>query len=326
MTTSRTLLAGLLLAGLGFQAPSPQDEYKTKLAALSRSTAAKHYSIADYLAGAQMHLWAREQLYKTIEFDPDHEGARKKLGYKKGDDGWESDPAAKQEFGNKKKGEDADRVRKQYVDRLDSAGRDLSRQWGDLALFCKKSSMAAESSAAFMKALEYDPANATARKELGYEKDAKGVWMSKTERELRKQMKDGISKAPQGGASAAESDVEKGISVKTKKRESDHFFIEAPHLKDEQLGCLIQHAEHTYAMFHKVFAQTDLFGGRKLGFVALKDKAQHTAYVNAFYKADAAHMKLALDARGTGGFPRCEIYQETSPDSLLQDWVIHSSV
>ena len=25
----------------------------------------------------------------------------------------------------------------------------------------------------------YDPANATARKELGYEKDSKGVWMSK---------------------------------------------------------------------------------------------------------------------------------------------------
>src|SRR6185436_18207355 len=89
MTTFRTLLAALLLAGLlpGFQSPPPQDEYKTKLVTLSKSTAAKHYAVADYLAGAQMFLWAREQLYKTIEFDPDHEGARKRLGYKKGDDG-----------------------------------------------------------------------------------------------------------------------------------------------------------------------------------------------------------------------------------------------
>ena len=180
MKTTWAILLGLSLALQG----TPQDEYKTKLVSLNKATAGKHYSIGDYLAGAQMFIWAREQFYKTIEFDPDHEGARKKLGYKKNDDGqWESDANAKQDFGNKKKGEDAERIRKQYVERLDAAGRDLSRQWGDLALFCKKNMLAAEASAAFTKALEYDPANATARKELGYEKDAKGVWMSKFERE-----------------------------------------------------------------------------------------------------------------------------------------------
>src|SRR6185295_5405710 len=66
--------------------------------------------------------------------------------------------------------------------------------------------------------------------------------------------------------------------------------------------------------------------GQKLGFVALKDKAQHTLYVNAFYKSpDAARIKMALDARATGGFPRAEIYQETAGDNLLQDWVIHTT-
>src|SRR5215813_5483068 len=134
MNKTWTLSLVALVAGLvpGFQA-GPQDEYKTKLSALSKSTASKHYSISEYLGGASMFIWAREQLYKTIEFDPDHEGARKKLGYKKNDLGeWESDPTAKQEFGNKKKGEDAERIRKQYIERLDAAGRDLSRQWGDL--------------------------------------------------------------------------------------------------------------------------------------------------------------------------------------------------
>ena len=124
----------LLLAALAVQG-SPQDEYKSKLLALNKTTAAKHFSLADYLGSAQMYLWAREQLYKTIEFDPDHEGARKKLGYKKNDDGkWESDPNAKQEFGNKKKAEEAEKIRKQYGDRLDSAGKDLSRQWAELGL------------------------------------------------------------------------------------------------------------------------------------------------------------------------------------------------
>ncbi|MBI3856100.1 MAG: hypothetical protein HY293_10470, partial [Planctomycetes bacterium] len=59
MKTTRTLLLALGLAGLlpGFQG-SPQDEYKTKLTALNKSTAGKHYSIADYLASASMFIWA----------------------------------------------------------------------------------------------------------------------------------------------------------------------------------------------------------------------------------------------------------------------------
>src|SRR5262245_17255070 len=96
---------------------APEEEDKTKLATIMRNSAAKHYGVAEFLATSQMHLWAREQYYKTIEFDPDHEGARKKLGFKKTEDGkWENDAAAKQEFGNRKKGEDADRLRKSYAD------------------------------------------------------------------------------------------------------------------------------------------------------------------------------------------------------------------
>src|SRR5258706_6962988 len=234
-----------------------------------------------------------------------------------------SDPAAKQKFGKKKKGGDLERTRKQYGERLDSACRDMSRQWGDLALFCKKNAMAAESAGAFMKALEYDPANATARKELGYEKDAKGVWMSKAERELRKEMKDGIPKAPDGKSTTGETQGEKAVGIKTKKRESDHFIAEGPHLNEAQLGLILQHAEHTYAMFHKLFGQQELFGGQKMDLLILKDKAQHDRWVDAVFKGSAAEMKLYHECRGSGGFPLIEIYQETAPDALLYDWTIH---
>jgi hypothetical protein len=317
----------LLVAALALQG-TPQDEYKTKLLALNKSTAAKHYAIAEYLSGAQMFLWAREQLYKTIEFDPDHEGARKKLGYKKNDDGqWESDANAKQEFGNKKKAEDADKIRKQYGDRLDSAGKDLSRQWADLGFFCKKNMLAAEMAESFTKALEYDPANASARKELGYEKDAKGVWMSKVERELRREMKDGIAKAPGGQAGTATPEAEAIVGSKLKCRESEHYVIESPHLNDAQMGLVLQNAEHAYAMFHKLFSQEDLFKGQKYYFVILKDKAQHQKWVDATYKTDnEALKKLARDeAVATGGYPRHEVFQETRPDAFLQDDVIHST-
>ena len=190
---------GAVLALFLLAQGAPDEEYKTKLSTLSKNAAAKHYQIGDYLSSSQMHLWAREQFYKAMENDPDHAGARKKLGFKQGEDGkWESDPAIKQEFANKKKDADAEKVRKAYSDKLELAGKDLGRQWADLALWCRRSKLDKEGEEAFRKALEYDPANATARKELGYEKTQKGAWISKFERELRKEMRDGIAKAPQG--------------------------------------------------------------------------------------------------------------------------------
>src|SRR5439155_21260848 len=60
---------------------NPEELYKAKLATLSKSCAGKHYSIGEFLTTSQMHLWAREQYNKTIQFDPEHEGARRKLGF-----------------------------------------------------------------------------------------------------------------------------------------------------------------------------------------------------------------------------------------------------
>jgi hypothetical protein len=318
----RYLLATLLLAQ-----GAPSEEYQEKLRKISRNAAAKHYSIAQYLGTSQMHLWAREQLNKVVELDPDHADARKRLGYAKGEDGqWVSDPAIKQEFGNRKKGADADRVAKSMQERLEQAGKDLSRQWGDLAFWCKKEKLEAETESAFRKALEYDPLNSSARKELGYEKDAKGVWISKFERELRKEMRDGIAKAPAGAASAGVSEVAKAMGQAHKRRESEHFAAESPHLAEAQLGGLLQHAEHVYAVFHKLFGQENLFGGQKKVFVALKDKAQHERYVSLFYRgASPAHVELARKSRALGGWPVAELYQDTAPELMLHDWVIHST-
>ncbi len=305
---------------------APQDEYKDRLTKISRNSAAKHYQIGDYLTTAQMHQWAREQYYKTIEFEPDHEGARKRLGYKKGDSGWESDASIQQQFANKKKDAEAEKARKSFQERMDSAGRDLSRQWVDLAAWCKAQKLQAEAEGAYKKALEYDPAHAGARKELGFEKDAKGgAWLSKSERELRKEMRDGIGKAPQGAAASSESAVEKALSVKTKKREGGHFMVESPHLTDPQLTGLLQHAEHAYAMFHKIFGATDLFGDRKMVQLVLNTKAQHEAYVDAFHKGDAAHKELSKKSQGSSGFPLCEQVQENRPLPSVEDMVVHTT-
>jgi tetratricopeptide (TPR) repeat protein len=318
------------LAGLALLVQaSPAEEYKAKLEKLLKNTASKHYAVGDYLSTSQMHTWARSEFKRVLELDPEHEGARKRMGYKKSEEGkWEDDPSAKQDFGNKKKGEDAAKVQKSWNDRLDQAGKDLSRQWSDLALWCKKNTMEKESADAFRKALEYDPANATARKELGYEKMGKsGVWISKFERELRKEMKEGIAKAPQGSVLTAETETEKGLGIRMKKREGPHIVIESPHLSDPDMISLVQHCEHAYAMYHKIFGQEDLFGGRKMTHVILKDKSQHERYVDVFRKGgSAAEVELSKKSTGSMGFPRSEQYQDTRPIEGVQDMAVHSTV
>ncbi len=301
-------------------------EYKERLAKIARNSAAKHYSIGQYLATSQMHQWAREQFYKVIELDPDHAGARKRLGYKKAEDGsWEGDPSIKQEFSNKKLGDDAERIRKSYNERLESAGKDIGRQWADLGNWCKKNRMDAEAADAFKKALEYDPNLAAVRKELGFERNPRGGWMSRFERELRKEMKDGISGAPSGEPTDVVTEAEQALGQKHRKRISEHFIIESPHLSDEQLKALIQHAEHAYAVYHKIFNRTDGFGGGRMNFVALRDRSQHERYVDAFETRGKAHKDLAKKSHGQMGFPRCEGFQDALSEPGLQDWVVHST-
>jgi hypothetical protein len=312
----------VLVAFLGFQS-SAQEEYKAKREKIAKTTASKHFAIGDYLSTAQQHFWARDQYRKAIDFDPDHEGARKKLGYKKTDQGWEDDLDAKQDFKNKAKKADEARILKSYNERLDSAGKDIARLWNELASWCKQNKLEAEMIDAYRRVIEYDPGSATARKELGYEKDAKGVWISKAERELRKEMRDGLVKAPQGAVSGAQTEVERALSLKERKRESGHFLIESPSLSDQDLSILIQHAEHAYAMYHKIFDQTELFQSNKMDAVILKDKDQHLAYVEAFDKGSPAQKALARKSHGLFGFPRSECFQDGPTLPPLEDWVVH---
>jgi len=58
----KTMVAFILTAGAAAALQgTPAEEYKTKLASLNKATAAKHYAIGEYLAGASMFLWARDQ-------------------------------------------------------------------------------------------------------------------------------------------------------------------------------------------------------------------------------------------------------------------------
>jgi hypothetical protein len=139
-------------------------------------------------------------------------------------------------------------------------------------------------------------------------------------------MKEGLAKAPQGAPYSADTEVEQKLGLKHLKRESAHFLVESPHLKESELAGLIQHAEHAYAMYHKILGQDDLFGGQKMRHVVLKDKAQHDRFVDLFRKGSPAQIDLAKKSKGGIGFPLSEHYQDTQPLPGVEDWVVHSMV
>lgn len=309
-------LLGLLAQG------DVQEEYRGKLAKVCKTASLRHYSVGDFLSGTRMYRWAREQFFRTLEYDPDHTGARRKLGYKKGEDGWEIDPSVKLEINNLKKGEDADRVRKLYNNQLESLGKDLSRSFAELGQWCRKNGLEAESAAAHKKTLEYNPSHSGARKELEFEKDVRGGWVSKWERELRREMREGLEKAPQGEPSEEETEVEEALEQSHKKMQSGHFLIESPHLTREQHRSLVQHAEHAYEMYRKLLDLPDIFEERRMTFTILQDKAQHVKYVDAFVEAEGALKDLARKSRGQIGFPRSETYAAAG-DAWLGDYVVH---
>src|SRR5689334_4469645 len=154
------------IVGQAGQEPTkpPADEYKEKLENVKKNLAEEHVKIGEYLNGVSMHRWARDEFRKAIGFIPDHAEARKKLGYKSKEGEWEPDPDAALETENKKKNEEAAKIKSEYDKRIQKLGQTVARMWADIGNFCEKNKMKAEAEAAFRLAIEYDPTNGESRK------------------------------------------------------------------------------------------------------------------------------------------------------------------
>ena len=325
MVRSIVLLGILTAFGQSAQDPPakpPAEEYQDRLARIKLTLADEHHKVGEYLNGVSMHRWARDEYRKAIGFNPDHAEARKKLGYTQKDGEWEPDPSIAMETENKKKGDEAGKLKQEYDKKIEKLGKTLARQWSDLGSFCEKNKLKAESEAAYKKALEYDPTNNESRKKLGYVRQGKGgPWLSKFETDFRKKLKEGAGKYPDGSPVKEESQVEQDLGWKLDKRQSPHFVIEAPAKGQDWLKDQNRHGEFVYAMFHKYFDLKEDLWQQPMNVIVVRGRDEHESYIGKYHQGDAASRDHAKKSGGFGGFPRQEMILDKRED--IKDFLTH---
>ncbi|MBI2932641.1 MAG: hypothetical protein HYY16_13415 [Planctomycetes bacterium] len=325
VTLAMAALAGSwVLAQEPVSGKPPEEEYLERLAKIQQSTADEHAAVGNYLTSAEMHDWARVEYKNATDLVPAHEKANKGLGFTVWNEEthtWEPDLSKTPTTGNKKKGEQADKIWLEYQKKLEQLGRNIGKKYWELGSWCQRQFKDDTERArkAFEKAVEYDPTNKESRLKLGYKEQKGGGWLSEKELKIRKEMREGIAKAPKGQPDNAPTDVETKLGLKCRKQAGEDVLIESPHLDQKTLEILIQHSQHAYKMFHEVLKQNKLFGQRQT-LTILKDKSQHEKFVDVFgTNWPAEEKRLAKDCIGCGN----ERFQADRTQAELEDWVIH---
>lgn len=102
---------------------SERQEYEQKKADLDESDAEGNYKLGIWCKEKGLEKEAEAQFEKTIELNPDHEGARKELGYQKHGDEWLTEDEVMEKKGNRKwqgqwvSAEEYDRLLKEKISR-----------------------------------------------------------------------------------------------------------------------------------------------------------------------------------------------------------------
>ncbi len=315
-----------LIAAFLCQDPDPAAEYATRIKGAPALAAKKLVQAGDFLAEKGLHGTAREQFVRAAQADPNSDEAHKRLGEKRGEEGgWEVDLELSRKIktvNEPKKDDDLLKIRVDFLKRLAEAEKAIGAEWTAIGNLAEKAGMKAEAEAAWRRAIEFAPGHEAARKKLGYEKREER-WVLPAERQSRDSLERDVAKAPGGAEDAGKSEAGEKTGIKLLRRSSDHFLLESSYLDAKGLTDLVQRSEHTYAAFHRIFAQTDLWKGAKYNLVIVKDKPEHEKFVDAFHAGSKEQKDFSKKQTGWGNFPLRDATCGERPAISAQDFCIH---
>lgn len=300
----------------------PKTEYPKRAAELRKKAAKGVYEAATFAFDKKCFMLANQQFEKVIALDPDHEGARKKLGHKKQDGKWAKDPSAKVKGVNDAPSDVVDQVKDAVEKKLSDLGKKSGGEFVTLAEWCEKNGLADEAKAHYTEALDYDPNSEKARKALGFTKQG-GHWVAGGDKKAKESVAETLKKAPEGTEVKETSDVEQKTSLKLNKRKSEHFFLQG-HFPQETVKYHVRLAETTYTQFLQVFDLPEERLSGEYVIVHLATQADHEKYIDVFGDGTAEYKRFLKKCSGYIQPGECENWQN-GDDQSEADATVHDA-
>ncbi len=298
--------------------------YEDRARKILKSAGDKVWETAKTAKGWGLHQMAFEQAERTIEFDPDHKDAREHLGYVRKADKWVLDPdaASKVPKQNQKSEKESDESLQKKIDKwkdesLAKADVFVAAKYAELGDECAAKGYPEQAVKGWEASLRLDKDNAKARKGLGYKRLGK-VWLTDKQDKARQD-------AAKPEVVTEETQWDDFFGSKLNKVQSTHFRFEG-HFPVEELKGYIQAAETTYCYYLADFEMDptqDVFGGRRMETLLLKDEAQWNKYIDAFGGDDK---EFTRKMSGTGGGLNRVVAAKDAKSSVTSrtDMIVHN--
>lgn len=299
MRSHRLTLAALALGaatlGATFVVPTPTDDvvladsgeeglrfFDNQFDGLKKSVAKKLWDVARDASKSNFHQFARETATRTLDFDPDHKGAREMLEFEKKGKRWvlDEEARAKAQLMNTKNSKESqasyDKRVEAWQEKRKAVDEFLAAKYVQVGKACAAKGYDDQATKAFERALHLDGSNEDARKGMGYQKVGL-VWLTPKQQAA-------IKAALKGEVVKEESRLEKGLGVKLHKVESPHFRVEDDSFP-EALPDTIHALEALYCYYLADIGldpTTDVFDGNKIEFCVLSEQKPWEAWVDQF--------------------------------------------
>ncbi|MFH0888633.1 MAG: hypothetical protein V1871_05430 [Planctomycetota bacterium] len=147
------------------EAKSKEEVYQEKLAQVKEGDLRGYFDLGLWCQQNKLDAQAKEMFEKIIALNPDHFGARDKLGYVKYKNQWiKKDEIAKVD----------------YEEKLTKLKDDDTKGFYELGLWCQQNKLETQAKEMFERVIALDPEHTGAREKLGYIK-YKNKWIKKGE-------------------------------------------------------------------------------------------------------------------------------------------------
>ncbi|MBI3269680.1 MAG: protein kinase [Planctomycetes bacterium] len=204
--------------------PEARLRAREERAALDRKAAAGHAALAAFLNGSRLFQSGRLEHRRVLSLDPDHAAARHELGYVRSGEAWIADAGAPAPRANEASKPEEERALAEYRSQAERLGRELSGEYLSLGRKLRGAGAAGEAERAWRMAVEYDPASAEARAELG-QTPGDGGWLEPRDRVERERVLAAVEGSEAGQAPAGGDRLQEALGLAMLRRRGAGFEV-----------------------------------------------------------------------------------------------------